>query len=315
LDIFNLGVANPIFDVEIWNVLQDYENTTLRLTLTQNSVSIASIESDPFKLPKPVPTPAPSSPSYRASNIDIVNTHTIPGSGIVFVLQNKVNLPDNDFQKTLAGSGRIERGNYILEFRLDNPAWAPGEVQAELRLEITNPSLIQLQYPGDMDVIQTEFPFFQFESDAMNFSVYVYKRINPDDDVETVLSGHPALEFATNLKQFSYNISDGEPLQSGATYFWYVKAIVHTTSGLEEFSSNVRQFTVNTKGEVYRKINLSLLLEPLLGDQARTMARNLADFDLKTIKVNGKIVSLEELFQIINEYQRGAFDIKDLVLE
>lgn len=315
-DILNRNVATYCFDVEIWNVIQDWENTRVILRVEQNGVPIMTAESDPFTLPEPDPPPPPLSPAYTASNIDLMNLMTIPGTGILFHFNKKnIDLPDKDFEQTLFASGKVERGNYFLIAILDNPAWGFEEVKSEIRLIITNPSLVRLQSPMNEEVINTEFPFFQFESDATNFMVYVYKRRNENDDIETVLSGHPTLEYATSLKQFSYDITEGDPLESGATYYWFVKALVHTTHGLEDFSSRVWQFTMSIEGGPGGELDLKQLLEPLLGDQAESIANSLSGYNLTTIKVNGETITLEELYQIISQYSTGRLLIQDLILQ
>ena len=315
LDLLDQGVANLVFYLELWNVNLDIEDTRLILRITQDEVPISRIESDPFTLLAPDPLPPPGSPSYIATNVDLLNTGMIPNSSIHLVFHKTVSPPDDNFEEYMAQSGKFERGIYYLEAILENREWGHEEVKAELRLNVTNPSTIFLQSPSNLESIRTEFPLFQFESDASEFIVYVYKKLNPDDDVETVLTGHPTLEYATNLKQFSYNITDGDPLESGATYLWYVKVLVYTTSGLEEFSSNVYQFTVDTEGGSFSKMNITLLLEPLLGNRAETIAKDLSNYDLTSIKLNGKTISLQEFYQILNSYEAGRFDIKDLELQ
>jgi hypothetical protein len=314
LDLLDQGVANYFFDVELWNVRQDWENTRVFINILQNGESIASAETDEFTLVKPDPEPPPGSPSYTANNIDLLNAGIFPGSGMVFDFRISYDLPDENFEDVLFQSGKLERGVYHLQIVLDNPGWGFEEVKAEIRLNIINPSLIYLQAPPNQDVVHTEFPFFQYESDATEFTVYVYKRRNIDDDIETILSGHPTLEYTTSLKQFSYNITDGDPLEPGATYFWYVKALVYTSHGLEDFRSEVWQFTVDTEDGLGR-LDIAQLLEPLLGSRAQDIAVQLSNFELKTITLNGRTITLEEFYQVLADYQDSVFGIQDLELE
>lgn len=62
-------------------------------------------------------------------------------------------------------------------------------------------------------------------------------------------------------------------------------------------------------------MNITLLLEPLLGNRAETIAKDLSNYDLTSIKLNGKTISLQEFYQILNGYEAGRFDIKDLELQ
>jgi hypothetical protein len=314
LDLLDMGVADYVCDVSLYNVSQDWEDTRFILNVLQGSTVITSAETDPFLLPAPDPLPPPGSPSYTANNIELLNMGTFPGSNIHFEFHKTLDIPDDDFETYLFKSGRLERGSYMLQAILDNPAWAYGDVKAELQIHITNPSLIYLQYPRDRDVIGTEYPFFQYESDGTDFVVFVHKRRNPDDDVETVLSGHPTLEYHTPLKQFSYQMTDGDPLEPGATYFWYVKVQVFTSHGLEEFASPVQQFTIDTEAGLAIR-DIRLLLEPLLGDQAEEIADDLSGFNLQTIRLNGETITLADFFELIAYYQENPFEIEDLELQ
>ena len=183
-----------------------------------------------------------------------------------------------------------------------------------MRLNVINPSLILLQTPGNFAVLDTEFPFFKISSDATQFIYYVYKRINDDDDVETVLSGHPTLEYETSAKEFIYTITDGDPLESGETYFWYVKALVQTSHGLEDFSSNVWQFSINTEiassGDAQME-QLRNLLGQLFGDQGLEILGQLINYEVKTILYNGESITLEEFIEILQRYGRNV-EISDI---
>ena len=315
LDILAQGVADHFFDVEIWNVQQDWPNTRLIFQIEDEESIISTAESDPFTLPRPATQPV-GGPAYRASNVDLLNAHTIPGTGIFIDFSRRsLHLPDSHFQDYVLRTGQLRRGIYLLKVFLENPAWGAETVAAQLRIVVTNPSLIFLKSPQDREIVRTEFPLFQFESDAREFEVSVYKRIGEDDDVETILAGHPALQWTTNLKQFSYQMTGGEPLEPGATYFWRVNALVQTTHGLEAFSSPVYRFTVDTEAGLGQQMDIARILEPLLGEQARQIADQLAGYDLKSIRFNGEVLTLQEFFQMMTDLGQGEFEIRELSLE
>ena len=315
LDLLEQGVADYFFDVEIWNVIQDWEETRLILNVKQDGVAIASAVSDRFTLWEPDPPTGEDKLAYSASNIDLMNAGTFQGSNIHLHFSDKnIDLPDDSFEEYLGKSGKLERGRYTLEAVLENAGWGSGDVRAELVINVLNPSTINLQSPANQEVVITEFPFFQYESDATDFVVYVCKKLHDEDDIETVLAGHPTLEYSTNQKQFSYIVTGGDPLESGATYYWYVKALVYTSNGLEEFNSEIWRFTVSTEGEALSALDLRELLEPLLGAQAEGIADKLTGYELETITLNGKAISLQELYRVIDSYQGAAFEVKDLEL-
>ena len=314
MDITNRGSSEYFFDLEIYDVEQDWENTTLIIEWIQGDESIVTLESEPFTLPAPDPLPPQGSPSYTASNLDLLNTGIIPGTTILLNFSRSFNPPTDEFEQDVLQSGKLVRGSYNLVARLINPAWNV-IVEHNTPLNITNPSLIQLQQPQNEEVVFTEFPFFHFESDASNFIVSMYKRINPHDDVETILSGHPTMEFETMFERFSYHITGGEPLESGATYFWVVRALVQTTKGVEEFQSDVWQFTIDTEGLEFSDVDIQQLLEPFLGQLAKDIADLLRNYDLKQIKINGQSITLQDFFQYLNDLMGGEFEIQDLVIE
>jgi hypothetical protein len=305
LDFFEQNTAEYLFDLEIWYVTQDWENTTLAIRVEKDGVPIVTLESDPFTLWEPNPPPSPGSPSYRATNIDLINTGTFPGSDISIEFDKSFQSPGEEFENYLLRSGIFQRGVYIIHTILN---WGQGQAESVVRLNITNPSLIVLQTPGNFAVLDTEFPFFKIMSDATQCIFYVYKRINDDDDIETVLSGHPTLEFETSLKEFMYTITDGDPLESGATYFWYVKALVHTSHGLEDFKSNVWQFTVNTEigsSSAAQMEQLRGLLEQLFGDQGSEIFGQLINYEPTTIQYNGESITLEKFIEILQMYGKN----------
>jgi hypothetical protein len=298
-------------------VTPDWPDTRFIFEVELNGNVLAQLISDPFTLPVPDPMPDPGSnqPAYRASNVDLISVGTIPGTGIVLNYSEKeFDLPDEDYERYLATSGRLNRGVYSLRATMVNTAWTD-DALTEMRLHITNPSLIRLMFPLNGEQVTTDFPLFQFESDASNFMVHIYKRLNPEDDVETVLSGHPTLEFETPMKQFSYHVTDGDPLESGATYLWYVDALVYTTNGLESFKSNVWRFTVNTEGRITERYNAEELLRSLLGDRMARFLDMLADYDIRSILYNGEYISFDDLLEVLQNLQGTDFEVVGIGLE
>ena len=74
LDILDQQAALYLFDIEIYNVLEDWENSRMIFQIEKDDQIIASIESDPFILTAPQPQPPPGSPAYVANNIDLLST-------------------------------------------------------------------------------------------------------------------------------------------------------------------------------------------------------------------------------------------------
>ncbi|MCK5145708.1 hypothetical protein KAR48_03070 [bacterium] len=315
MDILDNAMAEYFFDMEIYNVLQDWADTKILIKLRQDDFVISESESDLFVLLQPEPPPASGTPAYTASNVDLLNLNMIPGmAGTLSFNSHSYDMPDNAFERFFARSGRLERGTYYLEVILDNPAWPMQTVMDIIQIRITNPSIIILQHPQDNTVVNTTFPFFQYDSDAEDFILNIYRRLNDDDDVETVLAGVPVLQYNTTFKQIPYAITNGEALEPGAVYYWFVEAQVPTTAGIDQFRSEVRRFTVNTES-VDEVINLQHLLEPLLRERTASIVSQLAGYELKDIKVDGQIITLLEWMEIVDAYLGTAFEVTEIEME
>lgn len=324
-DFLKQGTANYIFDVYIREVNQDWPNTKLRIEIVKDGLSIATAESNPFLLEKPG-----SKNFYRASNIDLINTGKIEELPILFDLGN-VNSPDDDFQNKVLASGKIPRGDYLLILTLSNDNWTPSSKSVRQPLNIINPSTVQLITPGVKvgsgapEVIQTEFPVYQFNSDATEFTVYIYEKLPHHTSIDDVISSsNPVLEYQTNSPVFTYNNFAGgnpitaQPLQTGSTYFWFVDAEFMTTSGLESIRSEVWQFKIVEPGSGNNQGNLGNLmqqLQQLLGPNASQVLNELSGFNLDKIYFNGSELSMQELMQVIDDYQNENIEILDLTIQ
>ncbi|MEJ2052405.1 MAG: hypothetical protein P8X42_00680, partial [Calditrichaceae bacterium] len=54
-------------------------------------------------------------------------------------------------------------------------------------------------------------------------------------------------------------------------------------------------------------------LRDMIGDQADEIAKQLADYDVKSIQVNGQEITIEDLYQLINEYRLKQVEVVDLI--
>jgi len=62
------------------------------------------------------------------------------------------------------------------------------------------------------------------------------------------------------------------------------------------------------------KQELEQILRQLLGDRAETILRQINDYKLNTIRVNGATLSIPELYQLLEKYRDQEYDIYDLIL-
>jgi len=304
--------AEHIFDLDIFNVNQEWDNVTLTLQIDGDGKTIIAFESDPFLLEQRTPPVPPGDLAWHATNVDLVTLKTFPGSSIRLHWHKTFTMPDDHFRTYFARTGQLDRGTYFFKAVLTNGNWTS---EAQVRLVITNPSTVRLHSPADGEVVSTEFPLFQYDSDAEEFHIALYKKTGDRVDIESMLGGHPTMEYTTNLKQFNYNQTGGEPLESGQTYYWVVSNVIFASHGREEFRSPVWHFTVNTEMTPLSWLDLKTLLEPLLGQQATEIGKALTNYQLKTMTLNGDEITLQELYEVIDGYRSKEFDVQDVNLQ
>ena len=320
-DLFNLGSAQFLFEVTINGIAAgsqtDLGNTVIEIELELNGRVVSRATSDPF------PTIL-SNVSYTASNIALINNQTFPGSNMVITFNTELFSPDNDFEDELYGSGKARRGIYRFKAKLYRNNQLIQEFQTT-SFKITNPSDIQLSTPGNkagsgIPAETNDFPVFTFFSDGTEFILKVYEKLPHHQSIEDVInSGNPICEEPLNTPILNYAAAiTGQPLQFGNTYYWYVDVLVPTTSGTETFSSEVFQFKVTqatgASAEGTALASIIEMLRPIIGNRVDNYSKDLSDFELKNIRLNGRPITVYELHQIIDSYEGHLVEIMDLVL-
>jgi len=325
-DLLNQGTAKYVFDVIIRNIDQDWENTKIILEVELEGLIVARAESDLFTLLAPV-----SGNFYRASNVELINAQTFPGSGMLIEFNTTtLDPPDNKFEDELFNSGKARRGKYTLRGKIVNSSWIPSTVQAEIFFIVTNPANVQLSGPGNrvgqglpMEIM-TEFPVFVFFYDGSEYIFNIYEKLSFHTSIEDVInSKNPIFKSeplsAPILNYAGEDAIGGQSLQVGSTYYWFVDVLVYTTAGVEKFRSEVFQFKVvestgaNAEGTAVASI--IEMLRPIVGSQVDNISKNLSDFELINIRLNGKPITVYELHMIIDGYEGHLIEVSDLILD
>lgn len=320
-DIFDVGNAQYLFDVRVNNIdvgTPGNENARLILNLYLDDPTspIASATSDMFAV---VPSPGTQ---YSASNVQLINASQL-GAFVNLDFTSTFDPPDTKFEDEFYGSGKARRGIYFLQAILQVAGFPDSETT--VRLQVTNPSDIQLSSPGNRagsgsPLETTDFPVFTFFSDGTEFVLKVFEKLAHQQSVEDVInSTNPICEEPLSTPVLNYAAaSTGQPLQIGHTYYWYVDVLVPTTAGTETFRSEVYQFKVTqgtgSTSEGTAVTSIIELLRPIVGNQVDDLSKNLSDFELKNIRLNGKPITIYELHQIIDGYDGHLVEILDLVL-
>ena len=320
-DIFDVGNAVHLFDVRIMNVglgTSGNENARLimKLYLDDPNNPIASATSDLF------PVAISPGAQYSATNVQLINANLI---GVFSNLNFTTTFdpPDENFEDEFYGSGKARRGIYWLQAVLQVAGFQDAETT--IRLKITNPSSIQLSSPGNkagsgIPAETNDFPVFTFFSDGTEFVLKIFEKLPHHQSVEDVInSGNPICEEPLNIPVLNYaTATTGQPLQVGHTYYWYVDVIVPTTAGTEIFPSEVYQFKVTqatgTSAEGTAVASIIEMLRPIIGNRVDNYSKDLSDFELKNIRLNGRPITVYELYQIIDSYEGHLIEIMDLGL-
>jgi hypothetical protein len=325
-DLFNIGSAQFLFEVTINGIAAgnpaDLGNTVIEIELELDGQVVSRAASDPF------PTVL-SNVNYTASNIDLIYNQTFPGSNMTINFNTELFSPDDQFENELYGSGKARRGIYRFKAKLYIDNALIQDYQTPI-FKITNPSNIQLSSPGNRvgsnipDEILTEFPVFAFFSDGTEFIVNVYEKLSHHQSVEDVInSGNKIFQSdPINFSVLDYataaNYGQAQPLQIGHTYYWYVDVLVPTTAGTEKIRSEIFQFKiVDTAGSTEEGTAVTSILEllrPIVGSQVDNISKDLSNFELKNIRLNGKPITIYELHQIIDSYDGHLIEVLDLVL-
>jgi hypothetical protein len=323
-DIFNVGNAQYLFDVHVYDIVHNpggINNAQIIFEFylgdPNTTLPIASATSTEF------PVTIQSGPHYQANNIQLINFQQLGNFGINIDFSTDFDPPDDKFEDEFYGSGKARRGMYTLQATLKIGSEI---IVRRISIEVTNPSNIQLSSPGNKvgsgvtPEVMTELPVFTFFSDGTEFILYVFEKLSHHNSIEDVInSGNPICFEPLFTPVFNYALTTtGQPLQVGHTYYWYVDVLVPTTAGTEIFRSEVFQFKIiqasGAPAEGTAVTSVIEMLRPIVGNQVDNISKNLTDFELKNIRLNGKPITIYELHQIIDGYEGHLIEVLDLVL-
>lgn len=318
-------IAEKLFTILIISD-QTYKNSIMRVELIKGMDLLAFLETKPFDLPAGTNDVTNLDFSQGSFRLDNGTEVYIRDSGIAD------NLVD-DLSKELYSSGKLPVGSYHLKVKMRSQSF-PGPVETEHPFIITNPTMISLVSPGSEiglgppQEIFTQFPVFQWNGNSGEYQVVVFEKKNEFESLDDVLNSFPNWESEriSDLSVQYPNVSTGNnpvlPLEFGNTYYWLVKAFVQTSSGENEILSEIWQFSVVDPTKMIQTADdlaiedLQRLLRDLLGtQQAEEIAKNVSDFHLKSIRINGRPITVQELYQIIDQYRGQDLQILDLIMQ
>jgi hypothetical protein len=330
LNLLDVGTAKDLFQVSITNTgTSDLENCIIISTLFQDGKELFKSTSSPFVIPPG---------SFSATNAQIANEGWIldpqrPETEIKIV-DSKVSDEIADLQKDAFASNKLEAGSYVL--RVDLIINNQTTTYDEITLSVTNPSYIQLVAPGSLGgygpaaQIYDLFPLFQWNGNGTYYQVMVYEKRDVMQSKEDVLMATPnwvsdRLQGQLSIK-YPIGSSDANgaviPLEYGKNYVWLVKMFVPAAGGgFTEIMSEVWEFLLvdpNKSANRQKYIatdDLIRFLKTYADQPPQNLEQMLSGFYAKNITRNGQPITIEELYQLLQDYQRQNVKVTDVNLQ
>jgi hypothetical protein len=323
-DFLEAGGAEELFKIRITNNTgNQYNQSVLRFELWEGQVGVgtllARIVTEGFTIPGAMS-------SWEITNQQLANGENVEGLGIIGIEESGVESDADDLRDEIVATSQIPTGLYNLAGYLNIPG--SGNIETiPIPIIISNPTLLNLVTPGALInsgfkyEIFTENPLFQWNGNSGEYQVVVFKKRNDFDTIEDILNSVPVWESERlNTLVAQYPVGESVPLEYGSDYVWQVLSFINTSSGENVVRSEIFEFTLvdpaqsNYSQIAMAKQELEQILRQILGDSAETIIRQINDFKLNTIRVNGATLSIPELYQVLEKYRDQEYDVYDIFL-
>jgi hypothetical protein len=327
-DFYQQGATIFLFQATLDNTGKNAAQGYLVIEILRGSEVISRAQTNVFTIS--------ANEVISASNIQISNGVMTQSGDQINLDQTQTYAPGTEFENEVYSSGKLPKGEYQLvgRFRFNNDTQET--IAPLLYLHVQNPSYIRPIMPGynagsgSVDIVYTQFPTFQFETDfdpndvtvtEPPFLVSIYKKLDQHYSIDEVLTSTPQYEELTYQTVFPYQAFGVQPLEPGE-YVWRVQLRYLTTSGTEVLESPVFVFQVEDPSKIGMFENEGVkedLMQFLVQnnedkDEAREIAQMLSDYKLISIKLNGKEISKEKFYEILDQYGSELKKISDLIL-
>jgi hypothetical protein len=235
-----------------------------------------------------------------------------------------------EWEDLLAETGRFPAGSYVIRVRVLNGAGTLELDRSEVRIELVNPSRIELVSPGTRfgetpELVTNTTPRFLWSSDAgvVSGGGEYQIRVVPVDEAasaEDAIQQFASWEATTRATTAIYPGSvSAIPLQPGGTYVWQVVREVRGSSGTELISSPIYWFRMaeaqtgddpagqGTGGAVGVGNQLQQL--------ARTLGLDLSGFrPTGQISVDGQLYPADRLEELLRAILAGEISIQSITV-
>ncbi len=325
-DFLQVGATEELFVVTVSKTPGAVTDAVMRFDFLLDGKSVAFVKTQPFSMPAGAET-------WSVTNIDLSQGKAIRGLQSGEILQIRIEesgVEDvaDDIQNEILATSQLPVGLYQLLLRVNYTpeGGQPQEIQTERSFAIQNPTLINLVSPGfplnsgGVYKVYTNNPIFQWNGNSGDYQLLVFKKQEELSTIDDILNSVPIYE-SPRLQNLAvqYPVAGAYPLQFGETYVWLVKSFIQTSSGENEVISEVWEFTYVDPAKVETTTNIAKeefedLLRQLLGDNAEDLIRNLSNYNMKSVRVNGSVITVEELYNLLEKYRDKSHTITDLIL-
>ena len=191
-----------------------------------------------------------------------------------------------------------------------------GSNQISTSFTVNDQRNLTLQLPWEDAVIGTEQPAFAWSGRAPHYRIRVCeynteRHSSPQEAIEDM----PVWEAMVEQPSAVYGLEGNQrsPLVNGGDYAWIVYTVLSTTSGEQEFPSEVRVFH-------YRSGEGNQPLEDLLGGLTPSQLAGLGDLLQQlslsgAITVDGQLISPQELQDIVQRLASGELHVAGIRVE
>lgn len=338
LDPANLGNAPNYFQLEIGNNDPSEQNVRIKFAILGNNTPFIEGETEPFRLP--------GNRTYVFTNNQLNSGVSIEGQ-IVQLRNYRINWSSiSNLEQKVVATGKLPAGIY--EFRVELTPEPPSNFTPVLDnnpsdniLTISNPTTIELISPGnrvnssDIPEIPTTTPYFFWQSDAGLFNLLVYKKYEADN-IQDVLSRDPILRLENYPNQVFQYPSETNPLsfiiegggfsgsrgavrliEPGFTYYWYVEALIASTSGTITLPSDVFQFKVADREKAAATYHQILAyLRQILGEEYDMYMEKLKGYDPSGNLMIGNVpIDIQQLDEFVRKLMAGEITIQLVNIE
>lgn len=330
LDFLNLGKAKDLFAISLQKNITGQLQGRIEIILIKEGTELISIVTNQFEFPND-----PGGP-WIFTNVELSQGSFNFNSQGDAIRIHETNENEDQSQKLideLKATNKIPFGVYRLIAKLNlysNSNGLPIDEQTaerEIIINITNPYIISSISPGNLlnsGYLYELFslnPVFQWNGNSGNYEVVVFKKQSDFSSPEDILSSQPVWQSDRISTLFTqYPEVGAVPLEYNQQYVWQVRSYIETSGGEKVVQSELFEFTVvdpSIPGKSRQSMaqqEFEELLRQFLGDEAEPIIRELSNFKLSIIRVNGEILSLPAFYKVLEKYRDQKNEIYDIFL-